>query len=110
MTDGNFLKYDRLRACTNFRAGDILPSCGAVKSKELAKLLEDGIAARGIPLKFEKVHCMGKCHIGPTLKLLPAGPFLQGAQPEDAERLLDMLEAGDIEAAQEAFPNPDALD
>lgn len=102
------LPYDRLRACTNFRAGDMLPSCGAVRAKELAPLLEQGLKERGIPLKFETVHCMGKCHLGPTLKLLPAGPFLLGAQPEDADRLLDMLEAGDFEAAQKAFPNPDA--
>ncbi len=100
--------FDRLRACTNFRAGDLLPSCGAVNAKELATALKEGIEARGLPLKFEKVHCMGRCHLGPTLKLLPAGPFLLGAQPEDAERLLDMLEAGDIEAATTAFPNPDA--
>ncbi len=102
------LPFERLRACVNFRAGDLLPSCGTVKAKELAAALEQAIEQRNLPLKFEKVHCMGRCHLGPTLKLLPGGPFLLGAQPEDVDRLLDMLEAGDIDAATAAFPNPDA--
>ena len=53
---------------------------------------------------------MGKCHIGPTLRLVPAGPFLMGAKTkEDVTRILDLLEAGDIEKAAQEFPAPAPL-
>jgi (2Fe-2S) ferredoxin len=99
-------RYTRLRVCTNLRAGDILPSCGARGSKELARALREAVAARGDFISVETVHCLGKCHIGPTLKLLPGGPFLLGAQAEDVPRLTDMLEAEEYETLKAAFPEP----
>lgn len=98
--------YPRLRVCTNLRGGDLLPSCGAVGSKELAVALKSEISKRGDFIMLETVHCMGRCHIGPTLKLLPFGPFLQGAQAEDAARLVSLLESEDYEALTIAFPDP----
>ncbi len=97
-----------LNICINFRAGDLLPSCGAEGSKELADALEAGIAARGIPLTFKRLHCMGKCHIGPTIKLSHGGPFIMGAKESDVPQILDWLEAGDFDALKTAFPLPKA--
>jgi len=96
-----------LNICVNFRAGDILPSCGARGGRELADALEAGITERGIEVEFNRLHCMGKCHIGPTMKFAPGGPFIMGAQASDAPLILDHIEAGDIDALAEAFSRPE---
>lgn len=99
--------YRALRLCTNFRAGYTLPSCGARGAAEVHAELARQWPERTMPFEFETVHCMGKCHIGPTLRLVPAGPFLMGVKTgEDVKRLLDLLEAGEIDRAAEEFPLP----
>ena len=103
-------EFRALRLCTNFRAGFTLPSCGARGAAEVLEEIERQWPSRDMPFVFETVHCMGKCHIGPTLRLVPAGPFLIGvASAEDVTRLLDLLEAGEIEKAAEVFPAPAPL-
>ncbi|MDD9906192.1 MAG: (2Fe-2S) ferredoxin domain-containing protein [Rhodospirillaceae bacterium] len=99
-------KQRTLNICINFRAGNLIPSCGAVGSKELADALEAGIAERGLPLTLRRLHCMGKCHIGPTVKLSHGGPFVMGAKDTDVPQILDWLEAEDWDALKEAFPLP----
>lgn len=99
-------QYNRIRVCTNFRAGDLLPSCAARGSKDLAEALRHEIALRGDFIRFETVHCLGKCHIGPTIKLLPGGPFLQGAQASDAAHIADLLLAERYDEAVAAFSAP----
>ena len=104
--EGEQRRFTRLRMCVNFRAGDLLPSCGARGAKELQPVLAEKLAERGNFLSLDPVHCMGKCHAGPTLKLLPGGPFLLGAQVADVGRLLDLLEAEAYDEAAAAFPDP----
>ena len=59
------------------------------------------------PVPLETVHCLGKCHIGPTVRLVPAGPFLMGVKTRaDVNRVLDLLEAGNSDKAAEEFPLP----
>ena len=103
-------KFTKLRLCTNFRAGDLLPSCGARGSKELARLLREEVEKRGDFITLETVHCLGKCHIGPTLKLLPGGPFIQGATPEDAERIADGLLAEEYDELARLFSGEEAAE
>ena len=99
--------FRALRLCTNFRAGFTLPSCGARGADEVHAEISRQWPDRTMPFEFETVHCMGKCHIGPTLRLVPAGPFLMGVKTkEDVTRILDLLEAGDIEQAAAEFPVP----
>lgn len=98
--------YTTLRVCVNFRAGEILPSCAARGSKELEAALRKGIADRRIPLKLDTVHCMGKCHIGPTMQLLPHGPYIMGATMADVPDILDLLQAGDFDTLAARFPLP----
>jgi len=77
-----------LNICINFRAGNLIPSCGAVGSKELADALEVNIAKRGLPITLQRLHCMGKCHIGPTVKLSHGGPFIMGARTATCHKFL----------------------
>lgn len=98
-------RFRALRLCTNFRAGNTLPSCATRGAQEVAAILETEWGKRDMPLKFEKVHCLGKCHIGPTMRLVPAGPFIMGAQTEeDVNRILDLLEKDDAETAAKEYP------
>ena len=103
----NTRSFRALRLCTNFRAGFTLPSCGARGAEDVRQEIARQWPERNMPFAFETVHCMGKCHIGPTLRLVPAGPFLMGAKTkEDVTRILDLLEAGDIETAAQEYPAP----
>jgi (2Fe-2S) ferredoxin len=103
-------RYPRLKVCVNFRAGDVLPSCGAKGSRELAQSLKEEIAKRGDFISLETVHCLGKCHIGPTLKLLPSGPFLQGPQAADAACIADLLQAESYDILEHKFASPDEFE
>jgi NADH:ubiquinone oxidoreductase subunit E len=95
-----------IHLCVNWRAGDVLPSCGEKGSKELADALEAGLKARDLPYTFRRLHCMGKCHIGPTMKISHGGPFIMGAQDSDVPQILDWLADTDFEALAAAFPLP----
>ncbi|MBT5107485.1 MAG: (2Fe-2S) ferredoxin domain-containing protein [Rhodospirillaceae bacterium] len=97
-----------IHLCINWRAGNTLPSCGEKGAKELADALEAGLKARDLPYTFRRMHCMGKCHIGPTLKISHGGPFVMGAQEADAPRILDWLADKNFDALAEAFPLPKA--
>jgi (2Fe-2S) ferredoxin len=94
----------RLRLCVNYRANELVTSCGARGSHQLRDALEAGIAARGLAIELDTVHCMSKCHLGPTMRVLPDGPFVMGAQESDVPWLLDRLAEGDIAALAERFP------
>lgn len=98
-------RFRALRLCTNFRAGNTLPSCAARGAREVSEILETEWKKRDMPLKYEAVHCLGKCHIGPTMRLVPAGPFIMGAKTlEDVTRILDLLEKDDAETAAKEYP------
>ena len=99
-------RFSRMKICINQRAGDLLPSCGSKGSKELATALQAEIDKRENFIALEPVHCLGKCHIGPTLKLMPFGPYLQGAQASDAAEIVQELEAENYEALERRFPDP----
>ncbi len=107
MSDEPQSRPTTLSICVNFRAGDRLPSCGARGSRELADALEAGIAERGLPLVLKRLHCMGKCHIGPTMRIWPGGPFIMGAQEPDVPEILDQLEERDWDALAARFPLPE---
>lgn len=96
--------FTKIVICTNWRAGGILPSCGENGSKELAAAIEKGLRDRDLPLEFQELHCMGKCHLGPTMRLVPAGPFIMGAKEEDAPHILDLISEGKFDQLAEEFP------
>ena len=112
LTTADKPEFRSLRLCTNHRAGTVLPSCGARGAAALQEILEKEIAAREgtdtpLPVKLETVHCMGKCHIGPTLRIIPAGPFFMGVcTEEEVKRLFDLITEGEVEQAASEFPSP----
>ena len=73
----------------------------------MVSALEAGLQSQGIDWRLETVHCMGKCHLGPTMRILPDGPYIMGVQVSDVPRVLELLEANDIDALAAAFPLPD---
>lgn len=70
----------------------------------MAELIKNGIAERAIPLELETLHCMGKCHIGPTMRLAPGGPFIMGVGVDDVPHILDMLSAQKFDELAAEFP------
>ena len=96
-----------LRLCINHRAGDVIPSCGASGSHALKIALEDAFKNRDTNFTFETSHCLGFCHMGPTLRLIPAGPFLVGVKPDNVEQVLDFIIAKDFDGLAAAFPMPE---
>ena len=88
----------------NYRANKLVDSCGARGSKELAAALIKAIEACELPITLETVHCMSKCHLGPTLRVLPNGPYIMGCQESDVAELLENLKKGNIVALAKRFP------
>tara|TARA_B100000676_G_scaffold198103_1_gene194691 strand:- start:157 stop:420 length:264 start_codon:yes stop_codon:yes gene_type:complete len=84
-----------------------MTSCGAKGGRGMVAALEAGISERGLNWRVEKVHCMGKCHLGPTMRLLPDGPYIMGVKESDLTCVLDMLEENAVDALASAFPLPD---
>ena len=97
----------QIRLCVNYRANNLVDSCGARGSKELAAALKKGIKEHNLPVTVETVHCMSKCHLGPTIRVLPNGPYIMGCQESDVPEILEKLGKGDIEALANRFPLPE---
>lgn len=91
-------KFKALFHCINHRAGGTVTSCGARGAPELARELQEEWAKRNMALDLKPVHCLGRCHLGPTLRLVPGGQFLVGAsKPGDGKRIVDLIDRDDIE-------------
>ena len=95
-----------LRACINFRSGKRLPSCGCVGSREMVASLINAIEEADIDWRVEAVHCMGKCHAGPTMRILPNGPYIMGVQESDVPDVVQKLKSGDLNGLAIAYPMP----
>lgn len=83
--------YQVITVCSKRRANPDVPSCGARGSAEVARCLEQAVAERNLPLRVERFNCLGKCELGPNLKLSPGGSFYHGVSPESIPELLDEI-------------------
>lgn len=99
-------RHSTLMICINYRANDLVASCGRRESAEIADALESGIKDRALAYDLVRTHCMGKCHIGPTMRIVPGGPFVMGAAASDVPHILDRLAAGEIAELAGEFPVP----
>jgi len=80
-----------LLICINKRMDTTRPSCGYRGSIELADAIEKGVAERELGLEIERIHCLGHCQKGPTMRLAPGGKFYLGKGVDDADAVLDDL-------------------
>lgn len=100
----NIPKFKALFHCVNYRASGNVTSCGARGAPELAKELQEEWAKRDMKLELKQVHCLGRCHLGPTLRLVPGGQFLVGAsKPGDGRRIVELVDREDYETLNAEF-------
>lgn len=66
--------------CTNYRANDKNPSCGAKGSLVLLEALK----AKQLSTPIEEAPCMGRCQHGPNINIIPNGPWLDNLKTDDA--------------------------
>ena len=96
--------FKALFHCVNHRVSGNVTSCGARGAPDLAKELQEEWAKRDMKLQLKPVHCLGRCHLGPTLRLVPGGQFLVGAsKPGDGRRIVELVERGDYDTLNAEF-------
>ncbi len=81
-----------LLICINKRYDLGKPCCANQKGVEIAQALERGIQERNLPIKTERVNCLGHCTKGPTARVAPGGKFFFHMKPELVPQILDALE------------------
>ena len=92
------LKSERV----NFQV--IEKSCSRRKTKQaaLTKAVEDA----GIDWRIEAGHCMGQCHAGPTMRILPNGPYVMGGLEADVPDVIEKLMNDDLDGLAATYPMP----
>ena len=81
----------RLVVCINRRLDEDKPSCAARGSEALVARFAEGISRRGLTVELRKVFCMGRCELGPNVRIAPGGKNYNGVRESDVESLLDDL-------------------
>lgn len=103
--------FKALFHCVNYRASGNVPSCGARGAPELAEELQKEWDSRDMALDLKPVHCLGRCHLGPTLRLVPGGQFLVGAsKPGDGKRIVELIDREDYETLNTEYAEKAAAD
>ena len=99
-------RHTTVMICINYRANNLVDSCGRRGSADVADALEAGIRERALSYDLVRTHCMGKCHIGPTVRIVPGGPVVMGAATADVPHILDRLAAQEIDELANEYPVP----
>ena len=77
--------------CVHKRLSDDA-SCGGRGGERLLAALERGVAARGLEVKVEPIHCFSRCDLGPVVRIAPGGDFFEGVEEGDLAAILDALD------------------
>lgn len=85
------MRPETIVVCVHHRANPDVPSCGARGATAIADQLERELEAQGLPLRLERFNCLGKCELGPNLKISPAGRFCHGVTLESIPQLLEQI-------------------
>ncbi len=80
---------EELLICVNQRPRSV--SCGGRDSAVIATAIEVGIAERGLDIEVLRIHCLGRCELGPNLRLI-GKEFHHRVRLEEVDVLLDELE------------------
>lgn len=81
----------KVLVCTNFRVSSNHPSCGARGSEALFKTLSEVL--RDMPIQIEHSPCMGLCHVGPNIRLVPKGKCFNEVSEQDLPLLIEETKA-----------------
>ena len=65
----------RLIVCINRRLGTGQRSCVGSGNLDYIRQMRELIAAAGLDVKVVERECLGKCEIGPVMRIAPAGRF-----------------------------------
>jgi len=65
-----------LVVCVKERLGNA-PSCGRRGARELARAICAALDRAGVSVAVQEVHCLGRCEMGPTLRI-KGGPVFTG--------------------------------
>ena len=84
LTGLNLDRHD-LFICVNQRM--TAASCAGRGSVAIAEAIEAAIAERELPIDVHRIHCFGRCEMGPNVRLL-GHPFFEQITLEDVEPIL----------------------
>lgn len=87
----NTASEKKVLVCTNYRANPNNPSCGARNSEKLFLALTE--ATVDFPISTERSPCMGLCHAGPNVRLVPNGQYFNEVDTEKLELLTKEIKA-----------------
>jgi NADH:ubiquinone oxidoreductase subunit E len=82
----------KIVVCVNHRANPDQPSCGARGGEAIACTLEQALKDHGLAIPVERFNCLGRCEVGPNMRLVPAGPFYQRLNIADIPALMVDIE------------------
>ena len=94
----------QLLVCVNRRLTAV--SCGAQGSEQIAAALEQGISERGLAVRLVRIHCFGRCHKGPNLRIV-GKPFHDGVTLDDVADILNELESVSVSDSDNHLVRPD---
>ncbi|MBF0427331.1 MAG: (2Fe-2S) ferredoxin domain-containing protein [Magnetococcales bacterium] len=81
--------------CVKDRLGSSA-SCGHGGAEQMAKFLEQELAARGVPIPVKRMLCFGRCNEGPNLRIAPGGAFYTGVTQEMLGAVIDAAQAAHL--------------
>lgn len=81
-----------ITVCIHRRANPDQPSCGS-QGLAIAEALRLAIDERGLELSVMTFNCLGKCDLGPNVKLSPRGEFCHGIDAAELDPLLEKITA-----------------
>jgi (2Fe-2S) ferredoxin len=81
----------KVLVCTNFRANPNHPSCGARDSDTLFKSLSE--ALQDMPILIESSPCMGLCHAGPNVRLVPSGKCFNEVSTQELTLVIEEIKS-----------------
>ncbi|MBB4285073.1 hypothetical protein [Roseospira goensis] len=79
------------------------PSCGGRDSRAVIAALEAEAARRGLPLRVQEIRCLGRCTLGPNLRI-KAGAFFVGMTAARVAEVCDAVAAHRAGAGAPADP------
>ena len=87
----NTVSDKKVLVCTNFRANPNHPSCGARDSNTIFKMLSE--ALHDTSILTESSPCMGLCHAGPNVRLVPYGKCFNEVSVNELKPLIEEIKA-----------------